>query len=109
MSLTDIHGQKISAVFVIVVEFCEVAYLAAERRSGVTSENQDQRAPNDAVAESESRLAVESDQFDVGRRIADAQIAAMPARQRVAQKSIDVARAAHEITERPVACREDQN
>ncbi len=37
--LADVNGQKLGAVFVIVVEIYEVAYLAAERRSGVTSEN----------------------------------------------------------------------
>src|SRR5271156_1608077 len=109
MGFADVHGQKIGAVLVIVVEFCEVAYLAAKRRSGVAAEDEDQRALAEAIAESESRLAIERNQLDIGRLVADAQVSLMPTRQRVAEKSIDVARPADEITERTKARRQDEN
>jgi hypothetical protein len=50
MSLADIDGEEIGAVLVIVIERDEVAYLAAERRSGVASEDQDQWALADPFA-----------------------------------------------------------
>jgi hypothetical protein len=39
MRFADVDGEKIGAVFVIVVDFDEVNYLAAEGRSGVAAEN----------------------------------------------------------------------
>jgi hypothetical protein len=83
MGFADVDREKLGAVFVILIELSEVAYLAAKRRSGVASKNQDKRAPADAIPNRKSRLAIESDQFDVGSRIANAQIAAVPVRQRV--------------------------
>ena len=60
MRFADVNGQKIRASFVIVVEIYEVAYLAAEGRSGVAAKNQNKRALADAIAEMELRLAIEA-------------------------------------------------
>jgi hypothetical protein len=39
MGFADVDGEKLGAVFVIVVELGEVAYLAAKRRSGVAAKD----------------------------------------------------------------------
>jgi hypothetical protein len=97
MRFADVDGEKIGAVFVIVVELDEVNYLAAERRSGVAAEDEDERAMADVVADAEGGLAIERVESRVGRAIANLQIAAMPLRERVAQEAVDVARASHEM------------
>jgi hypothetical protein len=102
MGFADVNGQKIRASLVIVVEIYEVAYLAAKGRSGVAAENQNERALADAIAETELRLAIEVHQRDIRSAVADVQVAAMPLRQRVAQKAVHVARAAHEMAEHAV-------
>jgi hypothetical protein len=99
MGFADVDGEKLGAILVIVVELGKVAYLAAKRWSGVAAKDEDERAPADAIAQRESRLAIKTDQFDVGCGIADAQIAAMPVRERVPQKAIDVTRPAHEMAQ----------
>ena len=50
MSFADVDGEEIGAVLVIVIERDEVAYLAAEGRSGIAAENEDQRTLADAIA-----------------------------------------------------------
>jgi ABC-type amino acid transport system permease subunit len=50
MGFAYIDGQKVCLRFVIVVKIYEVAYLAPEWRSGITSKNQNQRALPDAIA-----------------------------------------------------------
>jgi hypothetical protein len=103
MRFADVNGEKIGAVFVIVIELDEVAYLAAERRSGVAAKYEDEGALADAMAEMECGLAVESDEADVRSEVADLQIAAMPLRQGIAQESVDIARAASDVTQKGVA------
>jgi hypothetical protein len=80
MRFANVNGQKISASFVIVVEIYEVAYLAAEGRSGVAAEDQNERALADAIAEMEFVLSIEAHQRDVRSAVADVEIAAMPLR-----------------------------
>jgi hypothetical protein len=105
----NVNGEEFSTVFVIIVEFGKVTYLAAKGRSGVASKNEDERALPNAVMKSKSRLAIESDEFDVGRLIASSQIAPMPVRKRVTQKAVHVARAAHQITQAAVSEQQDHN
>jgi len=102
MRFADVNGQKIRASFVIVVKIYEVAYLAAEGRSGVTAKDQNERALADAIAEMEFRLSIEAHQRDVRSAVTDVEVAAMPLRQRVAQKAVHVAWAAHEMAEHAV-------
>src|SRR5580704_7533874 len=71
MGFADVNGQKIRASFVIVVKIYEVAYLAAEGRSGVAAKDQDERALADAIAEMKLCLAIEAHQRDVRSAVAD--------------------------------------
>jgi hypothetical protein len=103
MCFADVNGQKIRPSFVVIVEIYEVAYLATEGRSGVAAKNQNEWSLADAIAEMELCLTVETYERDVRSAVADVQIAAMPLRQRVTKKSVDVARAAHEMAEHAVA------
>jgi hypothetical protein len=103
MSLADIDGEEIGAVLVIVIERDEVAYLAAEGRSGVASEDEDQWALADPFAQVKGGLAVERKQTHVRRAVADMKIAIAPLRECVAQETVDVARTAHQVTEDAIA------
>jgi hypothetical protein len=107
MRFANVNGQKIRLGFVIVVEIDEVAYLAAEWRSGVAAKHENKRALADAVAEMELGLPVEAHQRDVRSAIADVEIAAMPLRKRIAEEAVHVARAAHEMAQHAVS--DDQN
>lgn len=109
MSFADIDGEEIGAVFVIVVELDEVTYLAAEGRSGVAAENEDEGAMADMVADAEGGLAIERVEGGVGRAIAHFQIAAMPLRESVAEEAVNVARAAHEMREHAESEGEEQD
>ena len=84
-------------VLVVVIDVDQIADLAAEGRSSVAAKDQDQRARADVVADAEGRTAVKRVERSVGGRIAHMQIPAMPLRQRIAQKPVQVARAAHKI------------
>ena len=103
MCFADVNGQKIGPGFVVLVEVYEVAYLATEGRSGVAAKNQNEWSLADAIAEMELCLTVEAHERDIRSAVADAQFAAMPLRQRVTKKPVDVARAAHEMAEHAVA------
>lgn len=103
MSLADIDGEEIGAVLVIVIERDEVAYLAAEGRSGVASEDEDQWALADPFAQVKGGLAVERKQTHVRRAVADMKIAIAPLRECVTQETVDVARTAHQVTEDAIA------
>jgi hypothetical protein len=95
MSFADIDGEKVGAVLVIVIERDEVAYLAAEGRSGVTSEDENQGALADPFAQAKGRLAVEREQTHIRRAVAYMKITVAPLRKRVTQETVDVARTAH--------------
>jgi hypothetical protein len=95
MSFADIDGEKVGAVLVIVIERDEVAYLAAEGGSGVTSEDQNQGALPDPFAQVKGGLAVEREQAHIRRLVAYMKITVAPLRKRVTQETVDVARTAH--------------
>jgi hypothetical protein len=95
MSFADIDGEKVGAVLVIVIERDEVAYLAAEGGSGVTSEDQNQGALPDPFAQVKGGLAVEREQAHIRRVVAYMKITVAPLRKRVTQETVDVARTAH--------------
>jgi hypothetical protein len=97
MRLSNVDGQEIRTVLVVVVDFDQIADLAAEWRSSVAAKDQDERARADVVADAEGRMAVKGEKRSVGGRIAYMEIPAMPLRQRVAQKTVQVARAPQEI------------
>jgi hypothetical protein len=107
MGFAYIDGQKVRLRFVIVVEIYEVAYLAPEWRSGVASENENERTLPNAISQMESSLSIEIHEPDVGGAVPHAQVAAMPLRQRVAQKSVNIARPAHEMAQSAIADRKN--
>jgi hypothetical protein len=107
MCFAYVDGQKVRLSLVIVVEIYEVAYLAPERRSGVASKNENQRTLSDAIAQMKCSLPIEIQKPDVGGAVTHMQIAAMPLWQRVAQKTVNVARSAHEMAKSAVADCED--
>lgn len=59
MGFPNVHGQKFGAIFILVVNLDEISNLAAEGRSSVTAENQDQRALADTIAQMKSGATVE--------------------------------------------------
>ena len=65
MRFANINRQKIRAIFVIVVEIDEVAYLAAKRRSGIAAENQHQRPLAHTIAQMKSSLPVKRQQTHI--------------------------------------------
>jgi len=95
--LANIHGQKLGAIFVIVVQIYEVAYLAAERRSGVASENENKRLLADAIAQMKDCLSVERQQWNIRGAVSHVQVPPMPLWQRIAKKPVNVTRPAHQI------------
>jgi len=97
MRLPNVDGQEIRTILVVVVDFDQIADLAAEGRSSVAAKDQDERTRADVVADAEGRAAVKREERSVGGRIANMEISAMPLRQRVAKKPIQVARTAQEI------------
>ena len=103
MRLANIDGEEVGAVLVIVIERDEVAYLAAEGRSGVASEDEDQWALADPFAQVKGGLAIECEQPHVRRAVADMKIAIAPLRECVAQETVDVARTTHQVTEGAIA------
>lgn len=94
MSFAYIHGQEVRVNFIVVENLHHVADVAAERRSSVASENDDERASAGAFADMEMRGAVEGEEAGVGSGVSDFKIAAMHMRQSIAEHEVGVARAA---------------
>jgi hypothetical protein len=59
MRFAHVDGQKISVIFVVVVDLNDVADLATEWRSSVAAENDHQRASGDTIVNPELVLAAE--------------------------------------------------
>lgn len=71
MCFAYVNGQKVRLSPVIVVEVYEVAYLAPEWRSGVTSKNENQWTLSDAIAKMKCSLPIEIQKLDVGGAVTD--------------------------------------
>lgn len=97
MRFANIDGEEIRPVFIVVIDVDEISNLAAEWRSSVAAENQDQRLFADPLVKIARSVTVKSVDACVWSQIADMQIAFMPLRKRVAKKTVNVARAAHEM------------
>src|SRR5690348_7020211 len=106
MRFADVNGQKIRAIFVVVVNLDEISDLAPERRSSVTAENEHKRTLADAVPQMEIGFPVERNQPRIRRLLSKLHVALAPVRQGVTQKSINVARPAHEMRQQKI--RSDQ-
>jgi hypothetical protein len=84
VGFTNVDGEEIGAVFIVVVDLRDVANLATEGRSSETAEDEDERFAIGARAEVKARGAIEGDQRGIGRVAADLEIAAMHVWQGVA-------------------------
>jgi hypothetical protein len=93
MRFANIDLKKIGAVFVILVEFYEVADPATKRRSSVTAKDEDERLLADAITQMKCGFSIERKESGIGSGVADAHIASMPVWQGVAEKGVDVSRA----------------
>src|ERR1700693_1133005 len=109
MGLPNIDCQKVSAVLVLLIHLGEVAHLAPERRSSVAAENENERAPADAVVQVEICLPVERNQPRVRRVITNPEIALMPLRKSVTKEAVHIARPTHEIAEDSIARQQEQD
>jgi len=90
MGLANIHGQKIGALFIVVVDLDDVANLAAERRSSKASEHQYERTFMSSFANVETVDAVQGDNSRVRRVAANFQRAAMHVRQGIPDHPIGI-------------------
>ncbi len=97
MRFANIDGEEIRPVFIVVIDVDEISNLAAEWRSSVAAENQDQRLFANPLVKIPRRVAVESVDPRVWSEIADMQIAFMPLRKRIAKEAVNVAWPAHEM------------
>jgi hypothetical protein len=80
MCFAYVDGQEIRAIFVIVVQRDEVAYLAAKRRSRVAAEDQNQWPLPNAIAQMKRCSPVQREQPDIRRGVANAKTAVAPLR-----------------------------
>jgi hypothetical protein len=106
MRFANVNGQEIRAILVVVIQSDEVTYLAAKRRSCVAAKHQNQRPLANAIAQVKRGVAIKRQQSNIRCGVTDVQTAVAPLRQRVAQKPVHVARAAHHVAERSVGARE---
>jgi len=90
MGFANIHGQKIGALFIVVVDLDDVANLAAKRRSSKTSEHQYERTFMSSFANVKMVDTVQRDDSRVRRVAADFQRAAMHVRQRIPDHPIGI-------------------
>ncbi len=97
MRFANVHGQKIGALLVVVVNLDDVANLAAERRSSKTPKNQHERALVSSFTDVETANAVQRDNPSVRRITADLQRAAMHVRKGVPHHAVSVLRASRHV------------
>lgn len=106
MRFANVDRQKICPVLVVVVDFDEISNLAAERRSSVAAENQNERLLADPFVEVMAVTAIEREHADVRRTVSDVEIAFMPLRERIAKEAINVSRAAHEVSQSEIGSKQ---
>ena len=80
MRFANVHGQEIGAIFILVVNLDEISNLAAEGRSSVAAENQDQRAFAHTLVQIKRGASIERKYARVRSAVAHMQIALMPLR-----------------------------
>src|SRR4051794_33573638 len=100
MRLADVDGQEVRVRFVLLVDLAEMPDLAPEGRSRVTAEDEHERLGSDLLVETDRRRTVERDDFEVRCALAYLRSAAVHLWQRVPQKAISPARAAHLVAHR---------
>src|SRR5712671_6393085 len=90
MRFAYVNGQEVGAIFVIVINFDHVADVAPEGWSSVAAENYYQWLCAGAFAQMKMVGAVQGEQLHIWRIIAEAQLAAVHVRERVAHHPVDV-------------------
>jgi len=108
MRFANVHGQKIGAIFVVIVNLNDVANLAAKGRSSKTSKHQHERALMRSFAEVETANAVQRDNPRVRRIAAHFQRAAMHVRQRVAHHSVNILGAPSYVGQNGESCNQQR-
>jgi hypothetical protein len=97
MRFAYIDLKKIGAVFVIFVEFYEVADPATKRRSSVTAENKDKRLFAEAITQMKCGFSVERKQLGIASGVTDEQVASMPVWESIAEEGVYVFGAAGDV------------
>jgi hypothetical protein len=90
MRFADIDRKEIGVVFIIVVNLHHVTDVAAEGRSSVAAEDNDERSASGPFADVKVISTIQSQQPGVGSVIADLQVSAMHVRQGIAHHSVGV-------------------
>lgn len=90
MSFANVHGQKVRVIFVVVVNLHHVTDVAAEGRSSVATEDDDERSPAGSFADVEVIGTVESDEAGVGGVVADFERATVHVRQGIAHHAVSI-------------------
>jgi hypothetical protein len=80
MRFANVHGQKLGAIFIVVVNLDEISNLAAEGRSSVAAENHDERTLADALVQIKRGASIERKYARIRCAVANMQIALMPLR-----------------------------
>jgi hypothetical protein len=83
VGFTNIDGEEIGAVFIVVVDLRDIADLATEGRSSEAAEDEDERFAAGAFADMKARGAVEGDERSVRGVAADLEIASVHVREGV--------------------------
>jgi len=114
MRFTDVNGEKVNVILVIVIDLDDVANLATERRSSKAAEDEDERAARGPFANVKAGGAVERNQTSIRSLIADLQIATVHVGQGVAHHVKGVLWAAghdaeHHVNGGEKNCQADQN
>jgi hypothetical protein len=99
VGFADVDGQEVGVIFVVVVNLHHVTDVAAEGRSSVAAEDDDEGAGAGAFADVKAIRTIESDQARVGGVIADFERAAVHVRQGIAHHAVGVLRAAGHFAE----------
>jgi len=99
MSFSDVDREEVGVIFIVVVNLHHVADVAAEGRSSVAAENDDERASASAFADVEVIGAVEGYEPSVGGVITDFEVAAMHMGQGITHHTVDIFRAARHLRE----------
>jgi len=99
MSFAHVHRQKIGVIFVVIVNLHHVTDVAAERRSSVAAEDDDERSRASAFANVEMISTVERKKARVGGVVADFESAAMHVGQGIAQHTVGIFRASGHLAE----------
>ena len=108
MRLANVNGQKIRALFVVLINLNDDAYLAAKRRSSKTPKHQHERPFMGSFADMKTANAIQCDNPRVRRIAAHFERATMHVRQGVTHHSVSVLRASRHVGQRDKSSDEER-